>query len=62
MKKVNVSPEQRVRWDQEVVEMLKCGYLEQTPKAERARGPFSLLIVFMVLDPSSLMHGTYGMY
>ena len=64
MKKVNVSPERRVRWDQEVVEMdqevvemLKCGYLEQTSKAERARGPFSLLIVFMVLDPSSLMHG-----
>ena len=41
--------------DQEVVEMLKCGYLEQTPKAERARGPFSLMIVFMVLDPSSLI-------
>ena len=34
---------------QEVVEMLKCGYLEQTPKAERALGPFLLLIVFMVL-------------
>jgi len=49
MKKVNVSPERRVRWDQEVLEMLKCGYLEQTLKAEQAQGPFLLLIVFMVL-------------
>ena len=29
--------------------MPKYSYLERTPKAERALGPFSLLIVFMVL-------------
>ena len=40
MKKVNVSPERRVHWDEEVLEMPKYDYLERTPKAERARGPF----------------------
>ena len=49
MEKVNVSPERRVRWDEEVLEMPKYVYLERTPKAERARGPFQLLIVLMVL-------------
>jgi hypothetical protein len=31
MEDVNVSPDRRVRWDEEVVEMLKHGYLEGTP-------------------------------
>ena len=38
-----------MHWDEEVVTMPKYSYLERTPKAERALGPFLLLIVFMVL-------------
>ena len=38
-----------MHWDEEVVTMPKYSYLERTPKAEKALGPFLLLIVFMVL-------------
>ena len=38
MEHLNVSPDQRVRWDEEVVEMLKYGYLEQTPTLRSEQG------------------------
>ena len=38
MEHLNVSPDQRVRWDEEVVKMLYDSYLERTPTLRSEQG------------------------